>query len=75
MYLIPAAITVVIFLCLSSILFGVSKDYAGEEPKTPMLQRLKDKLLLRRCRGCKDKHPHSHHLTRMGLWYYSRGTS
>lgn len=33
---------------------------------------LKGILLYRKCKGCYEPRPHSHHFSALGRWYYSR---
>ena len=37
-----------------------------------MVKRLLVRLSTRRCHGCADPDPHSHHLTAIGRWRYTR---
>lgn len=31
-----------------------------------LIRRIRNRLYVRRCKGCSDLSPHSHHLTRIG---------
>jgi hypothetical protein len=43
---------------------------ANNSNRGEVMQRLLIKLSTRKCRGCDDASPHSHHLTRLGQWRY-----